>query len=149
MKLILLLALGTSLMCAEVKLGKPLTLPQPTPIPALVADPAPYVGKVVQVKGKIAEVCQKAGCWMVLADPESGKTVRVKVKDGEIVFPKDAAGKMAIAEGKFARIEMTKEQAVAYLKHVAEENGKPFDAASVKSGMTLYQLAGQGAVILD
>ena len=41
---------------------------------------------------------------MNLAD-ESGKLVRIKVKDGEIVFPKSALGKMAVAEGKFTRLE--------------------------------------------
>lgn len=134
---------------AELKLGKPLTLKEPTPIPTLVADPAPYNGKVVQVKGKVTEVCQMAGCWMAITDTASGKMVRIKVNDGDIVFPKDAPGKVAIAEGKLSKIEMNKEQTVAYLQHQAEENGKKFDAASVKEGMTLIQLAGLGAVILD
>ena len=134
---------------AELKLGKPLTLKQPTPIPTLTSDPAPYLGKLVLVKGKITEVCQMMGCWMALVDPESGKTIRIKVEDGEIVFPKDGAGKTATAEGKFTKTELSKDQTVSYLKHLAEENGKKFDPATVKEGMTLYQLAGQGAVIVD
>jgi len=134
---------------AELKLGKPLTLKQATPIPALISQPAAYSGKMVQVKGKITEVCQEMGCWMAIADPESGKTVRVKVNDGDIAFPKDGAGKLVVAEGKFTPINLNREQAVAYLKHEAEENGKKFDPAKVKSGITIYQLAGQGAVITD
>jgi hypothetical protein len=150
MKLLLpLLAAAALAGAAELKLGKPLTLKQPTPIPTLISEPGPYLGKVVQVKGKVTEVCQAMGCWMAIADPESGKTVRVKVNDGEIVFPKDAAGKTAVAEGRFTRIELNREQAVAYLRHEAEENGRKFDAAGVTSGLTIYQLAGQGAVILD
>jgi hypothetical protein len=150
MKLVLALVVAAGMAgAAEVKLGKPLTLKEATPIPTLVSDPAPYLGKLVQVKGKITEVCQAMGCWMALADPESGKTVRIKVNDGEIEFPKDGAGRQAVAEGKFGKIEMNKEQTIAYLKHMAEENGKKFDPASVKSGMTLYQLAGEGAVIRD
>jgi len=146
----MLLALGAGLLCAaEVKLGKPLQLQQATPIATLLASPDSYTGKVIQVKGKITAVCQQAGCWMALAASDGGQSVRVKVKDGEIVFPKDGAGKTAVAEGKFTRIDLTKEQAVAYLKHQAEESGRKFDPASVTSGMTLYQLAGQGAVILD
>jgi uncharacterized protein DUF4920 len=148
-KMILFLAVMAVAGAAERKLGKPLTLKQPTPIPTLISEPAPYLGKVVQVKGKITEVCQEMGCWMAIADPESGKTVRVKVNDGEIVFPKDAAGKTAVAEGKFSRIELNREQAVAYLQHQAEENGRKFDPAGVKSGLTIYQLAGLGAVITD
>jgi len=147
--LVTLLAAAALAGGAEMKLGKPLTLKQPTPIPTLLSEPGPYVGKVVQVKGKITEVCQEMGCWMAIADPESGKTVRVKVNDGDIVFPKDAAGKSAVAEGKFTRIELNREQAEAYLRHQAEESGRKFDPAGVKSGITIYQLAGQGAVITD
>ena len=34
------------------------------PLATLLAHPADYVGKTVQVKGKIAEVCQEMGCWV-------------------------------------------------------------------------------------
>lgn len=134
------------LLAAGAKLGKPLTVKQATPIAALASEPGKYVGKTVQAKGRVTEVCQNMGCWMVLAD-EGGKTVRIKVNDGEIVFPKDAVGKVAVAEGKFAKIELTKEQAIARLKHMAEENKKPFDPASVTGPMTIYQIQGTGAVI--
>jgi len=56
----------------------------------LLAKPADYVGKTVQVKGKITEVCQMMGCWIYVADAQGNK-IRVKVNDGEIVFPKDGA----------------------------------------------------------
>lgn len=148
MKLFAALVCMLPLFAAEVKLGKPLALKEATPIATLTATPDPYVGKVVQVKGKVTEVCQMAGCWMNLVDP-AGKMVRIKVKDGDIVFPKDSIGKTAIAEGTFSKMEMTKEQAIAFQKHMAEENGKKFDPAKVKSGMTMFQLAGLGAVILE
>lgn len=134
------------LFAAGAKLGKPLTLKQTTPIAALASEPEKYVGKTVQARGKVTEVCHKMGCWMMLAD-ESGKTVRIKVKDGEIVFPKEAVGKTAVAEGRFAKLEMSKEQATAWLKHMAEENNKPFDPASVTGPMTFYQIQGTGAVV--
>ena len=131
---------------AEVKLGKPLTVKDPVSIATLVSHAGDYVGKTVQVKGKIAEVCQMMGCWMELTN-DDGQKVRIKVEDGEIVFPKDSAGKEAVAEGKFARIELTREQAVAQAKEAAEEAGRKFDPASVKGGATIYQIQGTGAVI--
>jgi hypothetical protein len=134
------------LFAAEVKLGKPLTLKQPTPIAALASEPEKYVGKTVQAKGKVSEVCQMMGCWMNLVD-ENGKSVRIKVKDGEIAFPKDSAGKTAVAEGKFAKLQLSKEQAIAQAKHEAEANGKKFDPAAVTGPVTIYQINGQGAVI--
>ena len=132
----------------EVKLGKPLTLKEPVAVSTLLGKPAAYVGQTVQVKGKIAEVCQNAGCWMNLA-AEDGQMIRIKVKDGEIVFPKESAGKMAVAEGKLAKIEMTKEQAIAQAKHEAEENNRKFDPSKVTGPKTVYQIQGTGAVILD
>lgn len=132
----------------ELKLGKPLTLAAPLSIETILAKPADYVGKTVQVKGKITEVCQMMGCWMNLVS-DGGKMIRIKVNDGEIEFPKDSAGKMAVAEGVFSKSELTKEQAIAQAKHEAEEMGKKFDPASIKSGKTVYQIKGAGAVILS
>ncbi len=146
---ILLLTSAVLAFSGEAKLGKPLTLTDQVAIDKLVAAPEQYVGKTVQVKGTVREVCQKMGCWMQIADPATNKAVRIKVKDGEIVFPKDAAGKTAVAEGKFAKLELTKEQAIAQAKHEAEMNKKPFNPASITGPQTVYQIQGTGAVISE
>jgi hypothetical protein len=135
---------------AEVKLGKPLTLKEPAAVATITAKPEPLVGQTIQVKGTVTEVCQMMGCWMALRDlTDHAALVRVKVNDGDIVFPKDSIGKTAIAEGKLTRIQLTREQAIARARHEAEEQGRKFDPKSVKSGTTIYQIAGAGAVILD
>jgi NACalpha-BTF3-like transcription factor len=128
-------------------LGKPLELKTQTPIASLEKTPGDFVGKTVQVRGRVAEVCEKMGCWMNLVDPATNARVRIKVKDGEIVFPKEAVGKMAVAEGKFVKIELTREQAIERARHEAEENNKPFDPASITGPVTVYQIQGAGAVI--
>lgn len=139
-----------SLACfaGEKKLGKPLTLDAQTPIAQILKSPDQYVDKTVQVKGRMTEVCEMAGCWTNLADADN-KMIKVKVNDGEIVFPKDAIGKQAIAEGTLKKFTLTKEQAIARAKHEAEEQGRKFDPASVKSGTVIYQIAGTGAVVLE
>lgn len=150
MRLLILTSIVAALcFAAEVKLGEPLTLKQQTAIADLNARPADFVGKQVQVKGKVTEVCEKMGCWMQLVDPATKAAVRIKVKDGVIVFPKDSIGKMAAAEGKFVKLELTHEQAIARAKHEAEEQNRPFDPASVKGPATIYQIAGLGAAILE
>ena len=150
MKLTAILFLGLGLCLAgEVKLGKPLTLKEATPIAKINANPEAFVGKTVQVKGKVADVCQMMGCWMNLVDASGGDPVRIKVNDGEIVFPKTSVGQTAIAEGKFAKISLTKEQAIAQAKHEAEANGRKFDPATVTSAKTIYQIDGTGAVIVE
>ncbi len=86
------------------------------------------------------------GCWLDLTNSD-GQKVRVKVQDGEIVFPKDASGKTVVAEGVFNKLGLTREQAVARAEEEAKETGRKFDPASIKSGMTIYQIQGTGAVI--
>ena len=39
------------------------------------------------------------GCWIDIAGEKKGEKIRVKVKDGEIVFPKDSKGKKVSVEG--------------------------------------------------
>ncbi|MBM3813823.1 MAG: DUF4920 domain-containing protein [Acidimicrobiia bacterium] len=148
MKLAIFL-LAATFAAAEVKLGQPLTLSQPSSVTQVLSQAATHTGKTVQVKGKVTEVCQMMGCWMALIEPGKTTSLRIKVDDGVIVFPKESIGKMAIAEGKLVKLELNKEQAVARAKHEAEEQGRKFDPSSVKGPVTIYQIAGTGAVILD
>lgn len=143
-----ILSAAALLSAADLQLGKPLTAKEPVALSTLLAHPADYVGKTVQVKGKIVEVCQMMGCWMDLTN-DDGQKVRVQVPDGEIVFPKDSPGKTVVAEGKFMKLDLTREQAVARAQEEAKDKGKTFDPASIKSGTTIYQIQGTGAVILD
>src|SRR5688572_1612168 len=78
MRILLIALAAVCLNAADTKVGKPLTLKAPVTVDALLAKPDGYVGKTVQVKGKITEVCQAMGCWMNLVG-ESGKTVHVEV----------------------------------------------------------------------
>ena len=125
--------------------GKALTLAQPTAVATIVAKPEQYVGKTVQVRGKVTEVCTMMGCWMQVVDQKDG--MRIKVNDGEIVFPRTAVGKTATAEGILKKLVLSKEQAVARARHEAEEQGRKFDPASVKGGLVIYQVQGTGAVV--
>jgi Domain of unknown function (DUF4920) len=138
-----------SSLLAETKLGKPLTLPKPVTVAELMSNPNASVGKTVQVTGRITEVCEMAGCWLNLVEPQSTKHVRFKVTDGEIVIPKQSVGKTAIAEGKLMKFELTREQTVARARHEAEEQGRKFNPNAIKSGSTVYQIQGEGLVIAD
>ena len=146
--IVLLLACAT-LAAADKQLGKPFTVKTVTPLAEIAAQPERYVGKVVRVEGKVTEVCQMMGCWMSLVDPSGQHNLRVKVNDGEIVFPKEAVGKIAQAEGKLTKLELTKEQAAARAKHEAEEQGRAFNPDSVQGPVTVYQIQGRGALIRE
>jgi len=143
------LMMGCLCSAAEITLGHPFETKDALSVGQILESPAQYVGKVVQVKGKVTEVCQAMGCWMSLTD-EAGHLLRVQVShEGTIVFPKSSVGKMAVAEGTFGKEELTHSEAIAAAKHEAEESGRKFDATSVKSGKVVYEIAGTGAVISE
>lgn len=151
MKRLLTISLASAalLAAAELKLGKPLTIKEPVSVEKIYAEPDKYLNKTVAVKGKITEVCQMMGCWMNLLDSASGKMIRIKVNDGEIEFPKNGAGKIAIAEGTLTKLELSKERAIAEAKHEADEMGRKFDPKAITGPVTRYQIRGTGAVVLD
>ncbi len=146
--LLLALAVAPAHAADGTKYGKGLSGSEVVKISDLMASPDKFVGKTVRVEGLIADVCPKRGCWMDLAGDKEFQTLRIKVEDGEIVFPLDAKGKRAVAEGVFTKVEITKEQAIERAKHHAEEKGEMFDAAGAKDLPTvIYQINGTGAVI--
>ncbi len=107
-----------------------MTLTDTTAVQAILAQPEAFVGKEVRVEGKVKEVCEMAGCWMELEAGDGDQTLKVKVKDGDIVFPVAARGKQAVAQGKVEDLEMTRAKYVKYLEHAAEEQGGKFDEAT-------------------
>lgn len=126
--------------------GAPLTLNEPISIARLLADPKAYEGKVVRVEGSVSDVCPKAGCWIDLTTAEG--TVKIKVDDGVIVFPVDAKGRAAVAEGRVEVKELSREAYTRWVEHLAEEKGLPFDPKSVGEGpYRLVQVKATGAEI--
>ncbi len=81
--------------------------PVATPIEKVLANPAKWVGQDVRIDGIVTDVCPKAGCWLEISDEKSGKAIRFKVEDGEIVFPMSAKGHKASAEGTFEEVIMS------------------------------------------
>lgn len=123
------------------------TLEEVTPIAAIVADPASFEGEEVLVEGEVRGVCAMAGCWMELADAD-GHEIRIKVEDGVIVFPKEAVGVNAAAQGTVTVREMSREEWVSWQRHLADEMGEEFDESSIGEGpFRMVQIAGTGARI--
>ncbi|GAA0679703.1 DUF4920 domain-containing protein [Rheinheimera tangshanensis] len=115
----------------------------------ILAKPQSYLQQQVTVKGTVEAVCQKKGCWMQFAADANQPTFRIKVKDGDMVFPVSAKGKTAYASGRLDPIEMDLESTREYLAHKAEEQGEAFDPANVTEAITLYQLVPVAVEIAD
>jgi hypothetical protein len=131
---------------AATDYGDGVAITEPTPIDRLLTEPETFVGKTVRVDGTVLDVCPAKGCWMELGS-EAGK-IRIKVEDDVIVFPADAKGRPAAAEGVLEAIEMKREQYTEWLRHLAEERGEAFDPATVGAGpFRVYQIQATGARI--
>jgi hypothetical protein len=112
----------------------------------LLAHPDAWVGKTIRVQGKAVGVCEHRGCWINLASDVEGQTVRVKVNDGEIVFPPEILGDTVMAEGVWTANQLDMETTKKVCEANAKKEGREFKADEVTSCMTLYQLSGTGAV---
>ena len=145
--LYLTLLVALPVWAAEMNLGKPIDVKQTTSIKELLTNPDQYLGKDVKIEGEITAVCQNMACWINVKDGSTPETITVKVNDGEIVFPKDGAGRKVVAQGKFEKIDMTKEQYVAYLQHQAVESHTKIDTSNITAARAVYRLKGSGAVI--
>ena len=104
---------------------------------ALFEDPAKYEGKTIRVEGRVADVCQKAGCWMVIAEGE--KTMRVLMKDHDFSVAKDGAGSTCQIEGLVESKVVDK----ATVEHFASESAKPELIPETADEKT-YQLVASG-----
>lgn len=128
------------------KLGAAVGEQAPVAIAKILESPDSFAGKEVEITGKVCGVCLKAGCWMELE--QDGARLRVKVNDGDLVFPPEAMGQKAVARGKVKILEMSREQYVGWQKHLAEELGQKFDEASIGNPpYRIVQLDGLGASI--
>jgi Domain of unknown function (DUF4920) len=95
--------------------GKPLPEGSPTPIAQAVANFDAHSGKPARFSGRIAQVCQAEGCWIVLED--SGQTARVMFADHAFTVPKDSAGRAEV-HGVLSRKQLTPAQ----IEHLKEDS---------------------------
>lgn len=73
--------------------------------------------ETIQVQGRITEVCQMAGCWVVLGQ-EHG-FIRVVFQDHSFAVPKKVLGRDAVVQGVLRKIE----QSAAQLEHLRHQDG--------------------------
>ncbi len=145
--LLLIVMFSTYLFGQSENYGREISLTEKIKISEILSAPENYMGKDVLVEGEILDVCPAAGCWMELKSDADNQKIKIKVRDGDIVFPVEAKGKNALVEGTVYKINLTKDEAVEYYKHLAEEQGTEFNPESVTGPVTIYQIKGLGAVI--
>jgi hypothetical protein len=101
--------------------GAPVPIAKPLGIKAAAVAPESHAGVAGLYYGRITEVCQKEGCWVVLE--EDGVSARVMFADHAFSVPKDATGN-AIVQGTLEAVPVDAAQA----RHL-EEDGAAAPAA--------------------
>ena len=143
----LALALAAIAAADQQSFGTGVEIEQATAIREIVENPDAWAGKMVRIEGQVSGVCAKKGCWMELESLD-GDRLRVKVEDDVIVFPREAQGRWAAAQGTVEVQDLSREQYVGWQRHLAEENGESFDEASVGDGpYRIVQIKGTGAEV--
>jgi hypothetical protein len=110
--------------------GEAFTVQETLPAKTLLADPSAHVGKTVRVEGRIADVCQKKGCWLVLTDEE--KNLRVTMKDHAFGVDMGSAGATAVIEGTLVEKANDPEEAAHYASESKNPDAMPEKSAGEK-----------------
>ena len=92
--------------------GAELTLEKTTPLADVLANVERYEKQPVLIRGRLNDVCQRMGCWMVIQD--QGAQIRVRFKDYGFVIPVDSIGREALVEGVVAIETLSEKQARHY-----------------------------------
>lgn len=115
--------------------GQAMPAGKAVPISAAVAAHEKYAGKPQRYSGRITEVCQKEGCWMVLED--NGQSARVMMREHKFAVPKDASGSAEVY-GVLSRNILSPEA----VKHMQEESKNGLPVAEVE-----YRIVADGVEI--
>lgn len=132
---------------AATEFGKKVNKSQLTPISELLADAKKFDGKEVTIKGMVTNVCSYRGCWMEFASDKAYQTLRLKVRDGDMVFPLSAKGKVAYATGTLKYKTYSKEELIAQEKKYAKKQNKKADLSKITGPKTFYQFSPSGVHI--
>lgn len=110
--------------------GQPMPLGKPLAIGSALAEVGQWRGRSGKFEGRITEVCQNKGCWLVLADGDR----YARVFSGHAFFmPKDTSGR-AVVHGTLAERTVSEE----FARHLAEDSGR--DPSTVVGEQIEYRI---------
>ena len=123
--------------------GKPLALKKALSLQEALQQPAKYQNQKVLLEGKISDVCQMKGCWLMLSDGE--RAIRIKFENYSFFVPKDSHGKKVRAEGRLVQETLSEDMA----RHYAAEESRKSDPSEIKGPQRVVTLEAAGVAILD
>lgn len=98
------------------------------------ANPAAVTGRAAAFSGRITDVCQAQGCWMVLE--HDGAFARVMMHDHSFTVPKDAKGD-AVVYGELKVKTLSADE----VEHLTKEGKKPASTIELTIDATSVRIA--------
>jgi uncharacterized protein DUF4920 len=123
--------------------GKPLSIKKAVSLQEALQQPAKYQNQKVLLEGKISDVCQMKGCWLMLSDGE--RAIRIKFQGYSFFVPKNSRGKKARAEGRLIQETLSEDMA----RHYAGEQSTKSDPSEIKGPQRVVTFEATGVAILD
>jgi hypothetical protein len=120
--------------------GKPITSKKVVLLPEVIKQPAKYKDEKILLEGKIKDVCQMKGCWLMLS--QGNDAIRIKFEGYSFFVPTDSRGKKARVEGKLMRETLSEERA----RHYASES-KDADPSQIRGPQQVVTLEASGVQI--
>ncbi len=110
-----MLAFGLSGTAFAAEYGAPMPEGDAMPVTELLPQAEDHSGHAMKFSGRITQVCQAKGCWVMLEANGTG----IRVKTGHKFFlPKDASGN-AVVHGELSPVALSEGQA----QHYNDESG--------------------------
>jgi hypothetical protein len=123
--------------------GKPLSSKKALSLQEALQQPSKYQNQKVLLEGKISDVCQMKGCWLMLSDGE--RAIRIKFEGYSFFVPKDSKGKKVRAEGRLSQETLSEEMA----RHYAAEQSNKSDLSAIKGPQQVVTFEATGVAISD
>ena len=123
--------------------GEAFTVKETLAASKLLANPAGFDGKTVLVEGRVADVCSKMGCWMVVAHED--QTMRVRMKDHAFFVDKQGKGNDCRIEGVVVALKVDP-KTVAHFESESRETDK-MPEKGLAAGDTVYELVASGVAM--
>ncbi len=121
MKILLLLLCthgGMAMAADKTAFGAPVTLQKAESVASVLARARATGHTELLVTGMIKKVCEKKGCWMVLAGDD--KEIRVTFKDYGFFVPVSLQNRSVLVQGKLETKMLSIDDQAHYLKDAGE-----------------------------
>ena len=124
------------------RFGAELTLAEPTSLAGVLSEPERFADAPILLRGHLADVCQRKGCWTVLQDGDA--QIRVRFENYAFFLPRDAVGAEAFVQGRIDVQTLSEAEARHYASESLREDpdavsGPQREVGLIASGVRLLR----------